>query len=303
MYGELPKILPQRCIYWNEPLKKHTSFKIGGPADVLVTPQTEEQLRSLLSYIKCSGSRFFVIGNGSNTLFSDSGFRGIVIQLSSEFQGIEVRKQEGRILLRARAGTQLGRLAKAACENHLAGLEFAAGIPGSVGGAILMNAGAYDGEMSKVVSGSTYLNLSNLTIHCRSGAEHLFSYRHSVYQEENSIILSGDFLLTPADKKDIVCKMKEFASRRSEKQPLNYPSAGSAFKRPPGNYAGKLIEECGLRGYRCGGAMVSEKHCGFIINYDHATCEDVLHVIEYVKKVVFEQKGVMLETEIRIIEG
>ena len=303
MYGELVKILPQSAVNFREPLKKHTTFRIGGPADVLVTPREEAELLALLSYIRSGGFRYIIIGNGSNLLFPDQGSRGIVIKFGGEFSGITLREADGAVILHARAGTLLSRLSNTAYEAGLTGLEFAAGIPGSVGGAILMNAGAYDGEISQLLCRSAYMDQENLSIRNKSAEDHLFSYRYSSYQKDHNIILSGDFLLRKGDKVEILHKMKDLNARRHAKQPLEYPSAGSAFKRPCGYYAGKLIDECGLRGYRYGGAMISEKHCGFIINTGDATCEDVLHVIEYVRKAVFEQKGVMLETEIKIIEG
>ncbi len=303
MYGELLEIFPQDAVRFGEPLKKHTTFRIGGPADVLVLPRDEAQLLALFSYIRCGGIRYVVVGNGSNVLFPDRGFHGIVIKLGAEFSGITVREEAETVVLQAKAGTLLSRLSNAAYESGLTGLEFAAGIPGSVGGAILMNAGAYDGELSQVLYQSTYLDPERLSIRHKNAAAHAFSYRHSSYQEDRNIILRGDFRLPKGDRTEILQKMKELNARRTAKQPLEYPSAGSAFRRPRGYYAGQLIDDCGLRGYACGGAMVSEKHCGFIINTGGATCEDVLHVIEYVRKTVFEQKGVMLETEIKIIEG
>lgn len=303
MYRELERILPNGAVLYQEPLKKYTTFKIGGPADVLVAPRSEEELLQLLRFLKKAEIRFIVIGNGSNLLFPDDGFRGAVIRLGTNFSGITSFCENESYFLHAKAGTLLSRLACTAYEQSLCGLEFAAGIPGSVGGAVWMNAGAYGGEISQTVVRTSYLQTDDLSIHVREGAAHGFSYRHSVYQEEKSIILSADFLLSKGQKDTIACKMKEYQTRRAEKQPLNYPSAGSAFKRPQNHYAGQLIEECGLRGFRHGGAMVSEKHCGFIINAGGATCEDVLYVIEYVRHQVLAQKGVLLEPEIKVIEG
>lgn len=304
MYEELEKILPRECICLQEPLRRHTTFKIGGPADVLVLPREDAELSALLSYIRGNGYRYVVIGNGSNLLFPDEGFRGIVIKLGGGFSGIECQEEcGGSAVLHVKAGTLLSKVSHAAYEAGLTGLEFAAGIPGSVGGALLMNAGAYDGEISQVVWESTCLDPKHFSIARKKYAEHAFAYRYSSYQADQKIILCADFRLQRGEKTEILRKMKDLNARRSAKQPLEYPSAGSAFKRPPGNYAARLIDECGLRGYARGGAMVSEKHCGFIINTGGATCEDVLHVIEYVRKTVFEQKGVMLETEIKIIEG
>lgn len=304
MYAELEKILPRDSFSFDEPLQKHTTFRIGGPADVLAAPREDAQLLALLAYIRSAGLRSVIIGNGSNVLFPDRGFRGIVIKLGAEFSGITLHEEDDEtVTLHARAGTLLRRLANTACEAGLGGLEFAAGIPGSVGGAVLMNAGAYDGEISNLVFKSTYIDAQRLSVAVKTGEAHAFAYRCSSYQEDHGVILSADFRLRRRDKAEILMKMKELNARRLAKQPLEYPSAGSVFKRPQGFYAGKLIEECGLRGYTCGGARVSEKHCGFIVNTGGATCEDVLHVIEYIRKTVFEQKGVMLEPEIKIIEG
>ena len=253
-------------MFFNEPLKKHTTFRIGGAADLLITPQSEEQLIKLFKYIKENCIRYVIIGNGSNLLFSDEGYRGIVVKIGSELSSIEAIPCENGMIINAGAGTLLSKLALFACENSLTGLEFASGIPGNVGGAVLMNAGAYDGEISQVLVRSTYLDCENLSVCTKNFDEHDFSYRHSSYENDGYLILSASFLLKKGNKEDILSKMKDFNNRRITKQPLEFPSAGSTFKRPAGLFAGKLIEDANLKGYTVGGAKVSEKHCGFVIN-------------------------------------
>lgn len=303
MYTDIKNFLPSNILFFNEPLKKHTTFRIGGAADLLVTPQSEEQLIKLFKYIKENCIRYVIIGNGSNLLFSDEGYRGIVVKIGSELSSIEAIPCENGMIINAGAGTLLSKLALFACENSLTGLEFASGIPGNVGGAVLMNAGAYDGEISQVLVRSTYLDCENLSVCTKNFDEHDFSYRHSSYENDGYLILSASFLLKKGNKEDILSKMKDFNNRRIIKQPLEFPSAGSTFKRPAGLFAGKLIEDANLKGYTVGGAKVSEKHCGFVINTGNATCEDVLGVIKYVQNTVFAKFGVELETEVKIIEA
>lgn len=303
MYTDIKNFLPSNILFFNEPLKKHTTFRIGGAADLLVTPQSEEQLVKLFKYIKENCIRYVIIGNGSNLLFSDEGYRGIVVKIGSELSSIEAIPCENGMIINAGAGTLLSKLALFACENSLTGLEFASGIPGNVGGAVLMNAGAYDGEISQVLVRSTYLDCENLSVCTKNFDEHDFSYRHSSYENDGYLILSASFLLKKGNKEDILSKMKDLNNRRITKQPLEFPSAGSTFKRPAGLFAGKLIEDANLKGYTVGGAKVSEKHCGFVINTGNATCEDVLGVIKYVQNTVFAKFGVELETEVKIIEA
>ena len=303
MYTDIKNFLPSNILFFNEPLKKHTTFRIGGAADLLVTPQSEEQLIKLFKYLKENCIRYVIIGNGSNLLFSDDGYRGIVVKIGSELSSIEAIPCENGMIINAGAGTLLSKLALFACENNLTGLEFASGIPGNVGGAVLMNAGAYDGEISQVLVRSTYLDCENLSVCTKNFDEHDFSYRHSSYENDGYLILSASFLLKKGNKEDILSKMKDLNNRRITKQPLEFPSAGSTFKRPAGLFAGKLIEDANLKGYTVGGAKVSEKHCGFVINTGNATCEDVLGVIKYVQNTVFAKFGVELETEVKIIEA
>lgn len=304
MLKELKKYLPENILFYNEPLKLHSTFRIGGPADLLVTPSDDDQLFVLFDFINKNNIKYIVIGNGSNILFSDLGFRGIVIKMCSNYSGIFFEdSDDDKVLLKAKSGTLLSKLSYYACENSLTGLEFAAGIPGNVGGAVLMNAGAYDGEISYVLKESTFFDINNLSFGTKKYNEHDFSYRHSSYEEDGFLILSATFLLKKSNKEEIANKIKELNNRRISKQPLEFPSAGSTFKRPVGYFAGKLIEDAGLKGYSIGGAMVSEKHCGFVINTGNATCEDVLNVIKYVKDTVFEKFGVLLETEVKIVEA
>ncbi len=302
MYKDIEKILSPDIIRYDEPLKAHCTFKIGGAADILVTPKNIGQLKETVSYARERGIRTVIIGNGSNVLFSDKGVRGMVIEIGPGLGGAEVHSADCEYaVIRAGAGALLSRISSLARDGSLTGLEFACGIPGSVGGAVLMNAGAYDGEISMYVTESSYLDTDTSEIHTKKGDEHAFSYRYSSYQNENVIILSADFKLKRGDKDGICEKMRLLTEKRKSKQPLEFPSAGSAFKRPADGYAAKLIEECGLKGYTAGGAQVSDKHCGFIINRGGASCDDVLHVIEYVQNTVFRLTGTVLEPEIRVI--
>lgn len=303
MYTELKKFLSENTIFYNEPLKKHSTFRIGGPADVLVIPQSEDELRQIFEFIQKSKVKYIVIGNGSNILFSDRGFNGIVIKIANGFNNIYAEPSDNGMLVHAGAGVLLSKLANFAYENQLTGLEFASGIPGNVGGAILMNAGAYDGEISQVLLNSKYFDANKYETGIKSYDEHSFMYRHSSYEEDNYIILEGTFYLKYGDKDAICSKMKELNQKRVSKQPLEFPSAGSTFKRPCGYFAGKLIEDAGLKGFSVGGACVSEKHCGFVINKGNATCDDVLAVIKYVQASVLDKFNVFLETEIKIIEA
>lgn len=281
----------------NEPLCKHTTFKIGGPAKYFCTVNNEASLTSLISVLKSENIRFFILGNGSNILADDNGFDGAIITLSGDFCKSELIDAD---VIRCYSGVKLSTLCKFALENSLAGLEFAFGIPGTVGGAVYMNAGAYGGEMKNVVASVRYLD-SDGSIK-ELGAEKLdFRYRHSVFTDSEKIILSADIKLSKADKADISAKMNDFMERRKSKQPLEYPSAGSVFKRPEGYFAGALIEQAGLKGYTIGGAQVSEKHSGFIINYNNATCEDVKKLVKHIQDTVMEKDGVMLECEIKTL--
>ena len=280
----------------DQSMSLHTTFKVGGPADILVIPNSEQAFISALNICKLENIPVFVMGNGSNLLVRDKGIRGVVIKLAG---GLNEIKIDGNILT-AQAGALLSKLAKFAAKHALSGLEFAEGIPGTVGGAVAMNAGAYNGEMKNVVQKSICIN-SNGIIKELNNEEHEFGYRKSVIKTQGLYVVKIELALNPLEYDIIVEKMKEFSKLRTEKQPLNYPSAGSTFKRPQGYYAGKLIEECGLKGCNVGGAQVSTKHSGFIVNSGGAKAEDVIQLICLIQDRVMIEKGVKMETEIMII--
>lgn len=289
------QVLPDLTILTEEPMKLHTSFRIGGVADYFCTPSPEE-LRILQKLAEEMELPLTVIGNGSNLLVSDKGIRGIVVEVSKGMSDLSVKGT--RII--AGAGVLLSKIANAALMNSLTGMEFAAGIPGSVGGAVVMNAGAYGGEMKEIVESVTVLTPEGefLTL---SVEELDLSYRHSIIPERGYVVTEVTLKLLPGDKESIRSRMEELRVMRTEKQPLNYPSAGSTFKRPTGYFAGKLIMDAGLRGYTVGGAQVSEKHCGFVINKGDATCQDVLQLMQDVRDKVETEFNVTLEPEVRII--
>lgn len=280
----------------NEPMKKYTSFRVGGPAELLIRPKDEESLIKILKTIKENNYKFYILGNGTNIIVKDGGFDGIIILLKDRLKDICV---DG-LRISAGAGASLKSLSNRAMENSLTGLEFAHGIPGSVGGAMVMNAGAYDGEMKNIVESVRVLDADG-NIREYSNRQMNFSYRNSIVLEENLIVLSATFILEKGDKKAIKDKYEEFDRRRTEKQPLNLPSAGSTFKRPQGYFAGKLIDDSGLRGFRHKGAGISDKHCGFVVNYDNASAKDILETIEIVQKIVYDNFSVHLEREVKII--
>lgn len=275
----------------NEPMKAHTTFKIGGPAELFIECSDIDRLGELLPAVKDSGTKLTVIGNGSNLLVSDSGIKGVVLCICDSKVSVSGNT------VTAASGTKLSKVCITACDASLKGLEFAWGIPGSVGGAVYMNAGAYGGEMSQVVSACTSVT-RNGEIVKRTVSELDFGYRTSVFKNTDEIILSAEFKLSFGEKAEIRSLMEDYIGRRKSKQPLEYPSAGSTFKRPVGNFAGALIEQCGLKGCSFGGAEVSEKHAGFIINKGGATCEDVRRLVEHIKTTVQKNTGVTLETEI-----
>lgn len=281
----------------NESMASHTTFRIGGIADYYVQVNNLKELKAVLSIAKKSRLPVRIIGKGSNVLIGDTGINGIVIRLSGTFTNISC---EGNRIL-AGAGASLASCASFAKEKGLSGLEFASGIPGTIGGAIWMNAGAYDGEMSQVVTGVPYLNLQGRLVEAKKD-ELAFGYRTSMFQNSGLLILGCEMELTPGDPEEIAQKMTDFNNRRREKQPLEFPSAGSTFKRPEGSFAGKLIEEAGLKGYTSGDAQVSEKHAGFVINKGFASAQDVLDVIHHVQKTVYEKDGILLEPEVQYWE-
>ena len=281
----------------DEPMARHTTFQIGGPADRFLTVENAAQLQGLLSCLRQAGIPYLVLGKGSNLLVSDKGIRGAVLHLGGDFKKVEVLP-DGRTL-RAGAGAPLASVCALARERSLTGLEFAWGIPGSVGGGAYMDAGAYGGEMRDVVSRVLHLGPDGAPGEAR-GEELCFGYRKSRYTGGEDIITAVEFTLQPGDPAAIAGKMEELMARRKDKQPYDMPSAGSVFKRPQNGFAAALIEQCGLKGRRVGGAQVSEKHAGFIVNTGGATCQDVLGLIGEIQREVFAQKGVRLETEVRV---
>ena len=283
--------------YPNEPMKNHTTFHIGGNADCFCEVKTVDALKKILTLCRENNIPCFIIGLGSNLLVSDNGFKGIVIKLSGTFTEMSV--EENKIF--CGAGASLASACVLARKNSLSGLEFAWGIPGSVGGAAYMNAGAYDGEMKDVISEVTFMDsFGNIKTYQKNELD--FGYRHSVFTDTQNIILNVTFTLKPEQQVIINDRMQELMDKRKSKQPINHYSAGSVFKRPEGFYAAALIEESGLKGFSVGGAEVSTKHSGFIVNDHNATAEDVRQLVEYIKKVVLEKKGVELCCEIKFVE-
>ncbi len=281
----------------NEPMSKYTTFKIGGPADLFIEVDYINDLKDILTAVNTSGIPMITLGKGSNLLVSDLGIRGVVLRLGKEFSKVEIIDD---FKIKCGSAVALAKLCVSALENSLSGLEFAYGIPGCVGGATFMNAGAYGGEMKDVLLSSTHITRDS-KIQTLNIDEMELSYRSSIYNKNNSIITSVVVKLHKDDYNTIRSKMDDFMLRRKTKQPLEYPSAGSVFKRPKGYYAGTLIEECGLKGRSVGDAMVSDKHAGFIINKGNATCSDVLNLIQVIKDEVKKKSGVTLECEIRPI--
>lgn len=276
----------------NEPMSRHTTFHIGGSAALYLVPQSVDALVDLCGMIRETEVKYHILGNGSNVLFDDNGFDGAVVSMSA-LTGI---KSIGDNVI-AESGVHLMNLCRFARDAGLTGLEFAYGIPGSVGGAVYMNAGAYGGEIAHILKESTYLDLRDLTVHVIPASKHEYGYRESIYRHHDYVILSANFGLQTGEADKIGNIMNDYMNRRITKQPLDYPSAGSVFKRCPGRYTGKMIEEAGLKGYSVGGAQVSEKHAGFIINRGGATAADVLSLIEYIKHVIYEKFGCTLECE------
>lgn len=286
-------ILPEEKIYYQEPMSRHTSFRAGGEAACLLQIETEEQLRRLLDYLVKTGWEYFVLGNGSNLLVSDKGYPGVILQLGPGFDKIRAEGER----LSVQAGALLSQTAKAALDAGLTGMEFASGIPGSMGGAVVMNAGAYEGEMKQIVESVRVMDKNGEVMELDNSTME-FGYRTSIIKNRPLIVLEAVLKLTKGEPEQIKARMDELAARRREKQPLEYPSAGSTFKRPEGYFAGKLIMDSGLRGYRIGGAQVSEKHCGFVVNVGNATASDIYELIEEVRERVKDKFGVTLEPEV-----
>lgn len=292
----LKQMIPEENILLEEPMSKHTTFRTGGNAEVLIQIETEEQLNAIIHFLNKIQENYFILGNGSNLLVSDEGYEGVILLLGAKMSCIRV--SEDRIY--AQAGALLSQVARTACEAGLTGMEFAAGIPGSVGGAVVMNAGAYGGEMKQIVKKVRVMSADGEILELDNDSME-FGYRTSAVRNHRFIVLDIEVQLQRRDKEQIKATMLDMAAKRKEKQPLEYPSAGSTFKRPQGHFAGKLIMEAGLRGYRVGDACVSEKHCGFVVNLGNATSTDIWKLIREVQEKVFVHGGVHLETEVILL--
>lgn len=309
MEHRIAEIVGKENLLKDVPMSRYTTFRVGGDVSYLVSVENEEILIALLKLLKENDLPYYLLGNGSNLLVSDQGYDGVMIRLGGDFSKIEWTEQAGQstagsdsvpdtgVICQAGAAVMLTNMAQKAAEQGFAGLEFAYGIPGTVGGAIVMNAGAYGGEMCRIVESVRLLD-EDLQIVTRKGDEMAFGYRTSILKKKPYVVLSVKLKLHPGDKKEIMTKMNTNMTARKEKQPLEYPSAGSTFKRPEGYFAGKLIQDAGLRGYCVGGAQVSEKHCGFVINTGNATAADICHLIRNVQSKVRETSGVTLEPEV-----
>ncbi len=294
---QLEKFLRAEQFIFHAPMSEHTTFKIGGAADVLIFPSSAEEVAKIFKLVDLFDLPCVILGNGSNVLVRDKGIRGVVVKFTEKFFG-DIRCEGQR--LTACAGAKLQDVSTVAAENSLTGLEFACGIPGSIGGAIFMNAGAYDGEMKNVIASVKAVNRNGELIEF-SGASLQLGYRRSIFQENGCAICEVEMIMQRGNIDDIKNKIADFTARRESKQPLDLPSAGSTFKRPKGHFAGTLIDKTGLKGLRVGGAMVSKKHAGFVVNTGNATAQDVLNLIEEVKRRVYEFHGVTLSPEVRII--
>lgn len=299
--ADLQRIAGEQAVRLQEPMSAHTTFHIGGPADYFVEAGSESVLKELLLLCRETETPFFILGNGSNLLVSDEGYRGVMISLRG-FDEISFREGEsteaGKTIMTAGCGVLLSKAAMQAAERGLTGFEFAGGIPGTLGGAVTMNAGAYGGEIRDVILSARVMTKAG-DVRELSAEELDLSYRHSIIQEKDLIVLSADFAFAHGDEEQIKEQMRQLNTQRREKQPLEYGSAGSTFKRPEGYFAGKLIQDAGLKGYRSGDVMVSEKHSGFVVNVGKGTCGDAMRVIEHVQRTVYEQFGVELELEVK----
>jgi UDP-N-acetylenolpyruvoylglucosamine reductase len=295
-YQKLILTCPKERVNTGERMEFHTSLHIGGEADYFVKPVNIDEIRAVINLCKKESMPYYVIGNGSNLLVSDQGYRGVIIQLGDDFSDIKVYENS----IKAQAGVLLSKLASTAASNSLTGLEFASGIPGTLGGAVTMNAGAYDGEMKHCLVKANVLDEKGNLLELNKEELEL-GYRTSVLQKKNYILLEAEMQLTVGDEAKIRQRMKELNTMRREKQPLDQYSAGSTFKRPQGYYAGKLISDAGLRGYQVGGAAVSEKHCGFVVNKENASAKEFLNLIQDVSRIVEEKFGVKLEPEVKFL--
>lgn len=298
-YKKLENIIDKEKIKYDEDMKKHTTIRIGGKAKCFITPTSIEDIIKVIKYAKENNIDFYIIGNGSNLVVCDEGIDAIVIRLGSGFDKVTV---EGNII-EAYAGSTMPKVSQIARKNELAGFEFACGIPGTIGGGVRMNAGAYGSEISNIIEEITYLNEEN-EVCVMKKEEACFDYRHSIFcDNKNLVVLGAKFVLKRGNLAKIEEQMNEYTKARKEKQPIEYPNAGSTFKRPTGYFVGKLVQDAGLRGYSVGGMQVSEKHTGFIVNRGNATCKDVKQIIKDIQDVVFEKFGVKLKEEIEFIGG
>jgi UDP-N-acetylmuramate dehydrogenase len=293
---EFVELIGKENVFFNEPMKNHTSFKIGGPVDIMLLPKNSEEISKILILCREKNVNCMIMGNGTNLIVSDMGIRGVIVKLFKNMAVYEICEDE----INAYSGILLSTLSKIAYKNGLSGLEFASGIPGTLGGAVAMNAGAYGGEMKDVVIETTYIT-RDARLSVVVGEEHEFGYRKSIINRDKSIVISSKIKLKKLEKEKIKKLMDELDFKRKDKQPLEMPSAGSIFKRPEGYFAGRLIEDSGLRGYKIGGAQVSEKHCGFIVNTGFATAKDVMDLICHIQKTVKLKFDIDLETEVRLI--
>ncbi len=301
LYKKLIEIVGEENLLLDEPMSKHTTFRIGGPADFFAMPACLEEVLALVKACKEAEVEYYIVGNGSNLLVGDKGFRGVIIQIGNRMADYTIEEREdGKYRVQAQAGIMLGKLAFAAANEAFKDFEFASGIPGTVGGAVAMNAGAYGGEIKDVLVSATVIDQEgNVSVLSKEELE--LGYRTSRVQKESLIVLDTEFVFEKGNEEEIKDRIKELARQRREKQPLEYPSAGSTFKRPVGHFAGKLIMDSGLRGYRVGNIMVSEKHCGFVINAGDGTAAEVLQLIKDVQRIVKEKYDVELEPEVRMI--
>lgn len=299
LLSNLIEFIPKEKIKIEEPMSKHTSFKTGGNAEIFVIIEKENQIKKLLEYTRKNDIKLYIIGNGSNLLVSDKGVKGIVAKIA--FEEMQITEDEKGVIVQAGAGVKVMTLAQILKQKEITGFEELSGFPGTIGGANYMNAGAYGKEMKDVIVETKALNRETGKIEVLNNEEQKLEYRSSIFKNKKYIILQTTMRLKNGKKEEIEKKMNEYLVQRKEKQPLEYPSAGSTFKRGNGFITAKLIDECGLKGYQIGGAQISEKHAGFIINKDNATSKDILDLIEYTKKKVFEKFGVQIEEEVEII--
>lgn len=299
--NRIKEIIPEERLFWDEPMSRHTSFRIGGPAALLVQINTEDELTDVMTLLDTEGTEYLLAGNGSNLLVSDAGYPGMVLRLGGDFEAVEIDEDDEQ-LVHVGAARLMSGVSAFLTEKGLSGFEFASGIPGSLGGAVFMNAGAYGGEMKDIVTSVRVKMVSKpFSTYELRNEDMDFAYRSSRAQTGDMIILSASLRLRKDDPAAIAERVTELNAKRNSKQPVNLPSAGSTFKRPAGGYAAALIEEAGLKGYRVGGAEVSEKHAGFVVNIGDARCEDVLAVMRHVRKTVLEKSGIELEPEVRLI--